>query len=52
MEKKYLGDGVYVEVKAGMLVLTTEEGIKRTNQIFLDVEVMEELIAYYEDAKD
>jgi hypothetical protein len=47
-KKSYLGDGVYVELDNGMLKLTTEDGIRTTNAIYLEAEVFEALIAYAE----
>jgi hypothetical protein len=47
MEKKrYLGDGVYVAFTGYRFVLTTENGIRATNEIVLEPEVVEELIRY------
>jgi hypothetical protein len=42
MKKQYLGDGVYVEFDpaSGGVVLTTEDGIGATNQIFMEPEVI------------
>jgi hypothetical protein len=37
--KQYLGDGVYVDVEENWVVLTTEDGVKETNRIYLDQEV-------------
>ena len=39
--KRYLGDAVYIEYDAttDMLTLTTEDGIRATNTIYLDREV-------------
>lgn len=48
MSKSYLGDGVYVEVESGMLKLTTENGIRATNTIFLEAEVYKALTDYVE----
>ncbi len=39
--KRYLGDGVYVEVEGDMVKLTTSDGIADTNTIFLEPEVLE-----------
>jgi hypothetical protein len=39
--KEYLGDGVFVDIEDGMIKLTTEDGIKATNTIYLEVEVLE-----------
>lgn len=41
--KTYLGDGVYAEIRPYHLVLTTEDGISVTNEIFLEPEVLEAL---------
>lgn len=47
MCKKYLGDGVYVEVVTGpQLKLTTTDGYSDTNVIFLEVEVLRALQNY------
>jgi hypothetical protein len=50
MEKRYLGDSVYVEVREGMLKLTTENGYGPTNVIYLEAEIMCNLQRYYVDA--
>jgi hypothetical protein len=46
--KLYLGDGVYLEGTPGHLplVLTTEDGIRITNRIVLEAEVLGNLIDY------
>lgn len=44
--KRYLGDGVYVDYERGGLVLTTEDGLRVTNTIFLEAEVLENLERY------
>lgn len=49
MSKQYLGDGVYVDVNALGLVLTTEDGLKTTNTIVLEPEVFEALRRYVTD---
>lgn len=51
-EKEYLGDGVYVDVEHGMLKLTTEDGIRTTNTIFLEVEVFKALQRYFTQAAE
>lgn len=43
MEKKYLGDSVYLEEDGNMLLLTTNNGGGDTNRIFLELYVVEEL---------
>lgn len=42
MEKTYLGDGVYVEYDrdAQMVKLTTSDGLRDTNTIYLDTHVL------------
>lgn len=44
--KAYLGDGCYVQHDGWALVLTTENGIRTTNEIVLEPEVYANLIAY------
>jgi hypothetical protein len=45
--KRYLGDGVYVEMnEAGQIVLTAEDGIKATNTIYLEPEVCTALVQF------
>lgn len=47
MNKQYIGDGVYVEYNADYSVtLTTEDGIKVTNEIVLEAEVLDNLNRY------
>lgn len=46
-KKEYLGDGVYVEINEnGQIVLTTEDGIRATNTIYLEPEVYGRLVEY------
>lgn len=46
-KKRYLGDGVYADLdEFGSIVMTTEEGIRTTNRIVLDGEVLSMLIAW------
>lgn len=47
--KRYLGDGVYVQTDGWMLILTTEDGIKTTNAIYLDPSVYQALLKYVDD---
>lgn len=42
--KTYLGDGVYAEVVDGMVRLTTEDGVRTTNEVFLDSHVLRSLL--------
>lgn len=45
--KTYLGDAVYADVDHfGCLILTTEDGIRTTNRIVLDQQVLAALSAY------
>jgi hypothetical protein len=45
-EKVYLGDGVYADIENGMVKLTTEDGIRVTNVVFLELEVGRALVEY------
>lgn len=49
--KEYIGDGVYVTFDGCMLRLTTEDGIRTTNEIFLEPEVYAGLVRYVERLK-
>lgn len=51
MEKRYLGDGVYVESDGFHIILTTEDGISTTNRIYLDNHVTKQLLKFIEDGK-
>lgn len=48
MKKEYLGDAVYAQMSesTGDLVLTTEDGIRATNTVVLEAEVIVGLISY------
>jgi len=48
VRKEYLGDGVYVEWDGNGLVLTTENGVRKTNTIVLEPEVYTNLTKYVE----
>ncbi len=59
MEKRYLGDGVYVEFDGYHIVLTTEDGRSgtedgrsTTNKIYLETGVMEALLKYDKELKE
>lgn len=53
-EKEYIGDSVYIEIllfpdhDGYHLVLTTEDGIKTTNTIYLSEFVYQNLVDYVE----
>lgn len=49
MEKRYLGDSVYVADDGFGLVLTTENGYGPNNTIILEPEVMESLKTYWKE---
>jgi hypothetical protein len=45
--KVYIGDAVYAEIdEHGILVLTTEDGIRATNTIVLEPDVWHALLDY------
>ena len=47
--KRYLGDGVYVEIESNMVKLTTEDGITATNTIYLEEPVINALCRFWDD---
>ena len=48
--KSYLGDGVYIDYgdERGDVVLTTENGVSTTNEIYLEYAVVEAFIRWLE----
>lgn len=47
MSKEYLGDGVYAELLHDQSIeLTTENGIRTTNTVYLEPEVFESLVRF------
>jgi len=44
--KRYLGDGCYVALAEGKIVLTTENGVEVTNEIVLEPEVAEAFLEF------
>lgn len=52
MEKQYLGDAVYVTYDGYNTVLTTENGIRILNEIYLDPYVVEKLLRYLQECKN
>jgi maltose-binding protein MalE len=51
MPKRYLSDGVYVDVDPRGLVLTTENGVSVTNEIVLDEDGVVGLMRYLQDVQ-
>ena len=51
MNKRYLGDSVYVEFDGFSFVLTTENGYGASNTIVLEPKVYEALVLYVEQLK-
>lgn len=51
--KEYMGDGVYAEhlPDSGMIKLTTEDGVKTDNTIYLEGGVWESLVKFVEGIK-
>ncbi len=49
--KDYLGDGLYVGIEHGMVVLYTTDGETITNEIFLEPEVLGAFLRYLERLK-
>ena len=51
--KQYIGDGVFAEVgdSVGDVLLTTSDGVKVTNAIYLDRDVLENLMHYVDMTK-
>lgn len=48
MKKVYIGDAVYAVFDGGGITLTTEDGIRVTNSIYLEMEVILALQEYIE----
>lgn len=49
--KEFLGDSVYVELEYGMLKLTTSNGESVDNTIYLEPDVLANLIRYVAQTK-
>jgi hypothetical protein len=49
MEKRYLGDGIYVEENEFGIRITTENGIVITNSIYFEPEVLVKFLKYVND---
>jgi hypothetical protein len=46
--KAYLGDGVYVWTDGHHIILETSNGVRVTNEVYLDTNVVSELIKFME----
>lgn len=49
MNKQYIGDGVYAEYDNYSVILTAENGIRVTNRIVLEAEVLDNLNRYLQE---
>lgn len=49
MDKRYIGDGVYVAYDGHGLILTTEDGVSVTNRIYLEPSVIDAMSQYNRD---
>jgi hypothetical protein len=49
--KVYLGDGVYAQFDGYNIALTAEDGVRVNNIIYLEPDVMEALIKFYNSLK-
>ncbi len=52
MSRIYLGDQVYAELDLDMIKLFTWDGLRETNIIFLEPEVVENLLQYIKIVKE
>lgn len=54
MNKEYLGDAVYAELDGEYIILRTQSHDDRdaTNIIYLDNEVLDRLINFYQECKE
>jgi len=50
--KRYLGDGVYADRDERGIVLTTEDGVRATNTIVLEPEVIAALEEYLKELRN
>jgi hypothetical protein len=46
MPKEYIGDGVYADWNGYQIVVTTEDGVRTTNTIFMEADVFRSLVDY------
>ena len=45
-QARYLGDGVYVTMASGLIRVYTHDGISATNSVYLEPEVMHQLMLW------
>lgn len=50
MQRRYLGDGVYIEFDGSGFWLITSDGISDTNRIYIDLETYQALKAFVREA--
>ena len=48
--KTYLGDGCYATLEGSTIVLTAEDGIRVTDQVYLEPEVYRALVMFRDEA--
>jgi hypothetical protein len=46
LPKRYLGDGIYVVVTDGLVILTTEDGYTTPNTVVMEPEVLKSFLDY------
>ena len=51
-KKEYLGDAVYVDTDGAYIILTTEDGIRATNPIYLELPVYDSLVKWVERLRE
>lgn len=44
--RAYIGDGVYAEFQGFQIRLYSSDGIRETNEVFLEITALKELIAF------
>lgn len=50
-DAEYMGDAVYVKMDAGYLRIMTSDGLDVNNTIFMEPEVFENVLAFYNKQK-
>lgn len=50
--KEYLGDGAYINFDGYQIILTAENGIRATDTVALEPEVLERFLRYVERLKE